>query len=293
MRIKVIIFIFLSLLFSGLPLIAQAAILYLEPSQGTYYQNDVFIAKVWLDTEQEEINAGEINLQYFPDLLTVEEVSAGASIFTLWIKEPEESSKNTISFMGGIPNGFNGKGLVGKIVFKAEKEGKVNIQFQKTSQVLLNDGKGTKAVLTTKGAIFNISAEKPEVPRNEWEEEIKRDNIPPEPFKIEIGKDPSIFEGKYFIAFSTTDKGTGIDHYEVKEGGKDWQEATSPYLLEDQSLKNIIFVRAIDKAGNERVEIWNPTQEYNFKNLISWIILISVGIGVIAGIKKFRRQNIK
>ena len=105
-------------------------------------------------------------------------------------------------------------------------------------------------------------------------EEIEGDNILPEPFKVEISQDPAIFEGKYFITFSTTDKQTGIDYYEVKEGRKDWKRAISPYVLENQKLTSDIWVKAIDKAGN----YWMETLEAQNKPEINYLIYIGLGL---------------
>jgi len=59
-------------------------------------------------------------------------------------------------------------------------------------------------------------------------------------------------DGKYFLVFSTQDKGSGVDHYEVREGRfGGFSEVSSPYILKYQSLDKKIFVKAIDKFGNE------------------------------------------
>jgi len=257
---------------------AKAAFLSLEPSQGNYSVGDTFIEEIWLDTEDEEINAVEIHLAYPKGTLEMTDFSDGGSVLELWASKPEIEKQGNVSFIGGVPNGFNGEGLIGKIAFRAIRETDAKIEFLDNSQVLLNDGKGTSAKLNVKGAVFQISTQKPEISKNEWQEELKKDNTPPESFEIEVGKDPSIFEGKYFIAFSTIDKGTGIDHYEAKEGEKDWQETASPYLLEDQSLKSIIKVRAVDKAGNERIETLFPSGKL-FPYLI--VVLVLAGGGAI------------
>jgi len=152
----------------------------------------------------------------------------------------------------------------------------------------LNDGFGTPAKLTLKEAVFTILTEKAEVPKEEWQEELAKDDIPPEPFEIKISQDPNIFGGKYFIVFSTTDKQTGIDHYEVKEGKIDWKRAESPYLLEDQSLKSIIKVKAVDKAGNERIAEYIPPK----KPFPYWVIIpLLVGVGI--GYWLYRKSKIK
>ncbi len=276
-----------------IPLGAEGAILYLEQASGEYHREDVFIVEIKLNTEGEYINTTKIDLTFSQEILEVKDFSKGNSILTLWVEEPTFSNKTgTISFIGGIPGGYLGEdGPLGKIIFYAKEGGEVKIQFQEDSQILLNDGFGTKAELEKQGAAFNILSEKLKAPRDEWLGELKKDNILPEPFEIEISQDPSIFEGKYFIVFSTTDKQSGVDYYEVKEGERDWKKAESPYLLEDQALQGIIKVKAVDKAGNERIAEYIPLGYKPPKKLLSYliIILILIGGGVIWWvIRKFR-----
>lgn len=77
--------------------------------------------------------------------------------------------------------------------------------------------------------------------------------------------DPAIFDGKYFLVFATQDKGSGISHYEVCEGGKrKCAIAESPYLLQNQKLNQKIFVKAVDKNGNEY--IYDFVRTYFIKN---------------------------
>jgi hypothetical protein len=138
------------------------------------------------------------------------------------------------------------------------------------------------------------------------------DATPPEDFKPEISKDPAIFEGKYFLSFATADKTSGVDHYEIleepqknllgriftqnqhkteHETTQNWKVGESPYLLEDQSLKTKILVKAVDKAGNEKIsEIIPPEKPFPY-----WIIPIIIICLVIIGwiIKKYflKRQQ--
>ena len=264
------------------PAVSLAAILYLEPVQGEYYQEDTFIVEIRLNTEGEYINTVKTDLKFSEDILEVKDLSKGNSVLTLWVKTPAFSNQaGTISFIGGVPAGYQGwDGLLGRIIFEAKKEGKVEINFQEDYQVFLNDGFGTPAELTTKGVILTILPEKLEIPRDEWLRQLEKDTISPEAFDIEIIQDPSIFERKYFIIFSTTDKQTGLDYYEIKEGEKDWQRGESPYLLEDQSLESIIKVKAIDKAGNERTVLIGPLR-FPEKRFPYWIIILILMGGAI------------
>lgn len=96
---------------------------------------------------------------------------------------------------------------------------------------------------------------------------IMIDSTLPENFTPKIGQDPGIYGGKDFLSFSAKDEMSGIDRYEAAEQSDlgifnfigdrfaklSWKNAGSPYLLERQGSGNRIFVKAVDKAGNERV----------------------------------------
>ena len=62
----------------------------------------------------------------------------------------------------------------------------------------------------------------------------------------------------------------------MKEGEGGWKEAATPYVLEDQSLKGIIKVRAVDKAGNERIAEYGVKEPFPY--LIIIVILVAGGI---------------
>jgi hypothetical protein len=295
------ILILFSVLFSFclvLPIMAQAATLYLEPSTAFHQVGETFIQEVRINLEPNEvINVVEVNLQYPANLLEVKDISFGNSILTLIPEKPKISlvpcetygSCGLISFGGGIIGGYTGKisgdpglsNLIAKIIFHSLSEGVAKINFQDDSRVLLNDGYGTLAKLTAKNSTIELKAPyleySPYIEKDEWKKEKENDKIPPEPFTPEIIE----IDGKYYLIFSTTDKQTGIDYYEVKEIRKkdettlNWKKAESPYLLEDQSLKSIIKVKAVDKAGNVREEIIFPFKKVNY-SLIAVLILITL-----------------
>lgn len=113
------------------------------------------------------------------------------------------------------------------------------------------------------------------------------DTEAPEEFTPKIGQDPSVFEGKYFLSFSTIDEMSGIEHYEVSEiknkqqGNEVWKVAETPYVLEDQTLNSLIKVKAVDKAGNERIAEIIPPKE-PAPGFPYWKVIVSfVAVGVI------------
>jgi hypothetical protein len=180
---------------------------------------------------------------------------------------------------------------------------------------LLNDGQGTEAPLRLLGGKFTLDKEAGSGINDVWREDVRNDNVTPESFSIELVKDEEgiYFNGKNFIVFTTTDKQTGISHYEIMEepvlefsqfswGGADvaWIKADSPYVLKDQSLNSTIRVKAVDKAGNEYVATLIPEESkqtlsknelytYIFIGSVVLIIVIII-VAIIMYVRKRRKK---
>jgi len=296
---KKVLFLF-SVLFSVslvLPLGAKGAVLYFEPSSTQLKMGQEFEVKVKVNPEKECINTIKTDIEYDKDILIAKDFLTGSSIISLWLKKPEIKAKEgRISFSGGIPGGFCGEipgdpgesDTLGKIIFKVPEflvsdKNIAKVKFLETSRVLLNDGLGTEAHLKLEEGQYKILKEKEKSPENILEKEVLEDKIPPEPFGVSVLKNPQIFEGKYFITFNTQDKQTGIDHYEIKEGDRNWKIAESPYLLEDQKLQSIIKVKAVDKAGNERIAEYIPPGYKAPKKPLPYLYWIIIVIIIIIG----------
>ena len=285
----------------AIPLRVRGAVLYMEPSEATHNLGDTFIQEIKLDTQGEYINAVEVHIEYPEDLLEVRDFAKANSVLTLWAQEPEYK-EGQLSFIGGVPAGYQGNdGVLGKIIFfvkpkrtnDSPAEGMTaEIKFAENNLALLNDGEGTEARVETKNALVSISPRFSTQLVDEWQKEISRDSITPEPFNIEISNNVNVYGGKFFIMFSAVDKQTGIDHYEVFEyrGKKSWENknAQSPYLLENQKLDGIIRVRAVDKAGNEAIVELRPTGAVVEEKRFPWIWVILGIFGLIAVGARYR-----
>jgi hypothetical protein len=215
--------------------------------------NQLLEVGVFINTDNEEINAIEGKIIFPQDLLEIKKINDGNSIINFWIEKPKSTSEGQIAFSGIVPGGYNdSQGLIFSITFLAKKEGSGAIEFNGV-KALRNDGKGTEAPLTISNFQFLIS----NLPAGEPVPQVvtpkTEDRNPPEEFTPQIAADPAIFEGKWFLVFATQDKGSGIDHYEVCEGKSKCIAAESPYLLQNQDLDEEIIVKAVDKSGNERV----------------------------------------
>jgi hypothetical protein len=250
---------------------ASAAELFFKPQEINTVINHIEKVEIFLNTkDSENVNAFEINIEYPVKFLKLSEWSDGNSIINLWIKEPENNN-GTFSFQGIIPGGYSEKkGLLMTLYFEILKEGNIEITIKNDSLVLLNDGKGTaaKTLFSSVKIISKFSEEKP--PKFEFTEKI-----PPEPFTPIISRSDEIYAGKYFLVFSTQDKNSGIDYYEISEGDEPFRIAQSPYLLRNQRLDKDVKIRAVDKAGNIRMEII-PVEKTEEKNKFKEVLFFSV-----------------
>ena len=245
---------------------------------------------LFVNTEQENLNAFEGKVTFPNALLDLKEIRDGNTIVNFWIEKPK-AQDNAIIFSGVTPGGFNGKsGLIFSAIFEAKKEGVAKFEV-KDARILRNDGTGSMVVLSMMPLEVVISKEaRIEIPAIQKIEDREQ----PELFVPEIARDESISGGEWFIAFVTQDKVSGIDHYEIKESRQKiltffsrWRAAESPHVLKDQELRSYIFVKAVDKTGNERIVKLSPQNSLRwYENYENWIILIVIAVVFVSGAKK-------
>lgn len=292
-------------------LTAQAATIYVDPAFKTLNRGDAMTTAVRImpDREASEcINVIDAVLTYSDNIQPVD-VSIGKSILNVWVESPKiNREEHTITFAGGIPNGYCGRvdgdpgmtNILAEIVFRSpglqvggSDDNQAFIDFAPETQALLNDGQGTRAPLNFLGSVITLEkTPSPEGITDDWRESVREDNTPPEEFSIVLTKDDVAFNGSYFIVFSTSDKQTGISHYEVMEEsvtelgrfawggvGVPWVTTNSPYVLDDQSLNSVIRVKAVDKAGNEYVATLVPDETMRTMSTNQILTYVSIGIG--------------
>ena len=253
---------------------------------GQQFQTDVLF-----NSQNEEINAIEGTITFSHDVFELKEIKIANSIINFWVEQPILVSEGRIAFSGITPGGYRGeKGLLFSLIYLSKKEGNGLVSFTE-AKALQNDGKGTKAPLKTSNFQFIISKQFPLSPFPIGQ---TKDTKPPESFAPEIASNPTIFEGKQILVFVTQDKESGIDHYEVKEVRQGifatfskWMRVESPYILHDQELRSYILVKAVDKAGNERVISISPKNPLAwYKSYQNWFIIVT-GLVIAWVIRKF------
>ncbi len=251
-----------------------AAVVQVETPFDSLHVGDVFTVQVLVDTEGQTLNAFETILEYPDDVLEFVSSNSSNSVVTLWVKNPTVHEDGTVELGGITPGGVAQEdAFVLELTFKAVKEGQGIIGTRDT-QLLLHDGLGTPASVSVQNLHVSV------VPGESHVNVQTVDDEEPEVFTPRIERDADVYNGDYFLLFTTTDKGSGIDHFEVKEGLFGWYtEAQSPYLLRHQALDKTISVKAIDAKGNERIAILYPQHKqvwYQNKNVIAGILISCV-----------------
>ncbi len=287
----------------------EAATLYMDPNTASLNRGDAVKISVRLDTDEaagECINAVDAVISYSGSIIPVD-ISVGKSILPIWVESPIINKKNkTITFAGGIPNGYCGRvagdpnltNTLVEIFFRApglqigggEERFTGTVQFTDVTTAYINDGQGTKANLRTFGTTITLADNVGSTIIDPWSGDIQSDIIPPEEFSATVEQ----INNDWYVVFNTTDKQTGLSHYEVIEESQresnlfgfgaanaPWEKAKSPHLLRDQKRTSFIRIRAIDKAGNEYVTTL-PVDESKIVGKYSWQeISIIVGATVI------------
>ena len=247
--------------FSLFPFITNAGDIFFYAKNNEFSQGEEFTITIKLDTKGDVVNAVEGDILIPIDILKIKDISDGRSVINFWIEKPSVLKDNIIHFSGITPGGFSrNDNILFKIVLIGKKPGESQIYINNI-HTLKNDGLGSEIVTTQ--IPFSISITDKIFDFFSFGN-IEEDKELPESFTPFVSSDPNLFNGKYFLNFVTQDKISGIDHYEVREG--DWgvsNNTESPYLLTNQNLNVKIYIKAVDKKGNVRIEVIepkNPTQ---------------------------------
>ena len=249
-NITIIIYIFLG--FWMMPVSLFSAQIDMDTTSTKIVEGEEFLVSFFIDSQNEKINALEGKLSYSQDILEIIDIRSGNSVINFWLEDLKNTKGKSDTFSGIIPGGYQGeKGFIFSVLYRAKAQGNATIAIV-NGKGLRNDENGTEIKTTSKLRTFTVSKNSSAVAPTIL---MMKEDISPENFTVYRGQSQDIFDGNYFIVFATQDKGSGVDHYEVKEGffGK-YVEAKSPYLLKNQKRTSTLYIKALDKDGNERIE---------------------------------------
>jgi hypothetical protein len=217
------------------------------------------------------------------------------SIVSLWIEKPKLNEKHELVLSGLIPGGYASQnGKMTTIYLKGDLPGSYKILASKDSAAYLHSEDGKSDTVTSKAATLTLA----DGIQNTTEVE---DSTPPEDFTavyVQLGEGET---APWAVAFETQDKGSGIKEYQIAESDKsykttdakglstlEWKVVTSPAELADQSRTSNVYVKAIDRNGNERVSRLTTEGKWYDKPL-GYILIGVLLVGVFYAI--FRRKN--
>lgn len=300
-----LIFLFISFIVSR-PNFALAATAYLTTSLESVAVGDTVIVNVKLDPLGQKPNVieGDITIQAGAEKIKISKLSTAGSVLTFWPQNPSLDQPSSISFNGGVPGGFDKPGsLLFKIGFLAEAEGEV-VFLSSNFKVYNNDGQASllDVSATPLTIVIGPKGDRPAI--DQWQDIITTDKKAPQNLMVTAGQDSVLFAGKKFINIYAVDDESGIDYYEVTEGDRPAVRSGDTYVFQDQSLKSLVTVKAIDKAGNVSVAKYEPeivqpnvqpvenTQVSQAPLIFGSIILVLILGILVAIIIKIKNKNV-
>src|SRR3989344_720877 len=281
-----------------LPYSVFASNVYIDTNHQDFFVGDTVMFSIRIDSENKNINAveGSVVLDYLAESASLVVINTAGSGFSLWPDKPLPSENNTsISFVGGTSLGLNSKdAIIFNFVLKMQEVGQITLVPNNFS-VYLNDGKGTKDKVRVENFVIDVLPERPNSQSvDDLSSLISNDRTPPEPFEIYLGQEKSVFDGKEFLSFSTTDKQSGVAYYEVIEGDLPPVRSDSTYILREKDKSVIVKVIAYDLAGNmrESVYTYSPTSDdVSYLIIIVFVILILILVYVIYKKRNKKRKS--
>ncbi len=102
------------------------------------------------------------------------------------------------------------------------------------------------------------------------------DTTAPEFLSTLIEKDQTVFDEKPFATFYATDKGSGVARYQIRTGWfGTYSDATSPTRIHRPVFGNVMHIKAIDGAHNEKIS--RVYYRGYLPNMLSAILLVLLG----------------
>lgn len=144
--------------------LVQKASISFSPRSGAFQDDSTFEVPVYIDTQGHSVNTVELHIIFDPRRLQVISPAGRNSIISLWVATPSYSNTNgTITLSGVITGGVStSNGLLTTITFKALAPGDTRVSLSPETQVLANDGMGTRVNTTLGSALYSITDRPPE-----------------------------------------------------------------------------------------------------------------------------------
>ncbi len=135
--------------------VAKAATLYLYPSDLQIVKGESAVFDIRLNTEGQPMNTVNIMGASNNGNAVVAQANPSNSVLQIFVEQPKVTNGG-FSFVGGVPNGFTGDGVIGQIIVDGASVGTSDISFSTSSFVLANSGEGQVLPLKYGGATVSV-----------------------------------------------------------------------------------------------------------------------------------------
>lgn len=243
---------------------------------------DSFSIPVTVDVGAEKVNVVE-GLVAIPEGIIVDSVSTAGSALVLWPRQPAYVvADKAVEFTGGVPGSLPSHALLFTIRAHAEHPGTYTFSPSEFA-AYRNDGKGTRVTLAETAIAVNIAEDAKPTGGAASEPVAKTSLI------ADLGRDASLFDGKYFVSFYGGDNGRGVDHYVVQEGW--WGRAVVAdryYVLKDQGQGSSVHITAVNTDGS--VQSTTLPAAHPWTERLTLLVAFVVLAAFLAGMVRFIRK---
>lgn len=260
---------------------AHAAALSIESSPAA--AETTFTIPVLISSEK-AINVVEGSI-LIPDGMVIERISTGDSAFSLFASGPRYvPASHSIEFTAGAPKGISAgtPARLFVIYARAATPGAYTLTPEGI-RAYENDGKGTLITPNTTPMTI-VVGEKGSV------KEVARPKETLPPLIADIGKDTSLFQGKWYLTFYG---GSDVAYYLVREGW--WQltpkRADRYYVLQDQSLHTPLWVTSITADGTKYTTYVPASHPWPERIFTLLLCILAGGIAFLLYIRMRRRTT--
>lgn len=134
--------------------------LLISPTTASFVEESTFDVPIILNTRGNSVNSVNVKVTYDANRFSIVGPSGKTSIVGVWIEPPTfNNSSGIATYTGVIPGGITtSSGIISSITFKAKTPGQGSITISNDSEVLLNDGFGTKAKVDFGRATYTVVA---------------------------------------------------------------------------------------------------------------------------------------
>jgi hypothetical protein len=236
---------------------------------------------------------GTVNVPLNAELLDI--TDAGSPV-QFWIERPHLSdTKDKITFSGIIPGGFSGEAAL--FHFRTKSDPTQFVIDKNATRILLNDGAGTADSM-------KVEAQRA-LPAQFILPRSVDDKSAPNPFTPEKAVLPTETGETPSLVFNAHDSESGIVRYEIayspvavdpNDPSLVWESVSSPLLLHPANSKKFIYVKAIDRAGNFRIEEVSPSSSRSgllLPRTVLFFGIISIVCAFVFGIMFFIKKRMK